>query len=59
MREFVFGLLTVVLISILLVGAQAITDSLPRDTAFIVAFIFGSITSTIVDFIGHKVVDGK
>jgi uncharacterized membrane protein len=59
MKEIVWGLLTALLIAVLIVFAQVLTDGLHRDSAFVVAFIFGAFTSTIVDVISCKILAGK
>jgi uncharacterized membrane protein YvlD (DUF360 family) len=59
MKEIIWGLLTAVLVAVLIVVAQGLTENLHRDSAFIVAFIFGAFTSTIVDAISYKILTGK
>lgn len=59
MKEFLYGLSMVLVIAVLLSFAQVLTDPLNRDTAFILAFIFGAITSSTVDLIGSLLLDRK
>jgi uncharacterized membrane protein YvlD (DUF360 family) len=59
MKEIIWGLLTAVLVAVLIVVAQGLTENLHRDSAFIVAFIFGAFTSAVVDAISYKILTGK
>jgi len=59
MKEFSFAVVSVAIIVLAIMTGQNLTDNLHKDTVFVMAFIFGAITSSTVDLIGSRILSGK